>query len=244
MIMSIMSTRVWVAKAQMKHGDTYCYDKSVYNGMHNNIEFECKIHGMVSQTAMKHLIGQCCPKCKPARIIKPPIIRTRTNPIDYSNKQIGMLSVIKLHIMPKKDKNIWWECVCKCGTQVLRTSSQLSNNLKSNLKCSCGCHRKKPPYYPLYTILLRASNKKKYKKVLNFDEFLEFTKITKCFYCHNDIIWEKSNGAYNLDRIDNSIGYIKTNLVVACKRCNFMKSKYNTNEFITHCHRIANNHKI
>ena len=44
-----------------------------------------------------------------------------------------------------------------------------------------------------------------------------------CHYCGDRVAWAKFNGgnkAYNLDRKDNDLGYLKSNTVVACGRCN------------------------
>ena len=45
------------------HGDKYCYDKFVYNGMHNKSCIVCPEHGEFYQTPHSHLKGQGCPKC-------------------------------------------------------------------------------------------------------------------------------------------------------------------------------------
>ena len=61
---------------------------------------------------------------------------------------------------------------------------------------------------------------------LTYEEFLEFTKTSKCFYCDAAVKWKEfSSGGYgyNLDRKDNSLSYTKENCVVCCKRCNMGK---------------------
>lgn len=67
---------------------------------------------------------------------------------------------------------------------------------------------------------------------ITFEEFVEFTKQGQCVYCLDDVIWtsvrSRSNGGgthnVNLDRLDNSLGYVFGNLVVCCPRCNYFKS--------------------
>lgn len=55
-----------------------------------------------------------------------------------------------------------------------------------------------------------------------------------CFYC-GQTAFEKRNG---IDRIDNTIGYSKDNLVPCCFKCNQMKGKLQLNEFLSHIVKI------
>lgn len=56
-----------------------------------------------------------------------------------------------------------------------------------------------------------------------------------CYYCN-----DKFTGV-GIDRVDNSIGYIKTNLVPCCYRCNIMKHTSSKIEFINQMKKILNN---
>lgn len=88
---------------------------------------------------------------------------------------------------------------------------------------------------------LDSSKYKQYKKQsakrrniefsLTYGEFIEIFH-SNCTYCGQ----EDSRG---IDRVDNSIGYIKTNSVGCCKMCNFMKHSQNKNDFIKQCKKIA-----
>lgn len=42
-----------------------------------------------------------------------------------------------------------------------------------------------------------------------------------------------------LDRVDNTQGYLISNIVSCCKQCNQMKMDYTRSEFIEHCVRIV-----
>lgn len=62
---------------------------------------------------------------------------------------------------------------------------------------------------------------------LTYEEYLIFCSDDKCHYCFSKIQRSK-NGTkfgcgYFLDRMDNSIGYTKSNLVNCCTRCNMGK---------------------
>jgi len=68
---------------------------------------------------------------------------------------------------------------------------------------------------------------------LTREQFMSFWQ-KPCHYCGDDI---KSIG---LDRVDNSKGYLFSNLVPCCKVCNSMKSHMELVDFLGKCNRIAN----
>ncbi len=57
-----------------------------------------------------------------------------------------------------------------------------------------------------------------------------------CHYCGDVMIDQKLTG---IDRIDNSKGYITSNVVPCCKICNMMKRHLNQKTFINICKHIA-----
>lgn len=65
----------------------------------------------------------------------------------------------------------------------------------------------------------RDRNKKFY---LTFEDFCKIRtyKNEKCFYCNST-----TNIPFSIERLNNKIGYTVQNCVVACWRCNKMKSK-------------------
>ena len=66
----------------------------------------------------------------------------------------------------------------------------------------------------------------------------EFSKIINepCYYCGGE--------SYGIDRIDNSIGYLKDNIVPCCSMCNYMKRTYSEEDFINQCIKIINNQGV
>jgi hypothetical protein len=93
----------------------------------------------------------------------------------------------------------------------------------------------KKPYEALLNNIIKNANKKKINISLSYEDFLEFTKIDKCQYCYEKISWAKNNLTkngfrYNLDRMDNSVGYKKSNLIVCCWRCNNSKGNRYSHE--------------
>lgn len=64
----------------------------------------------------------------------------------------------------------------------------------------------------------------------------EFTHLIEegCYYCNGS--------ASGLDRVDNTLGYIATNIVPCCYQCNSMKMDWSQEEFIQRCKEIAAKH--
>lgn len=94
---------------------------------------------------------------------------------------------------------------------------------------------------------VRKCYRKRADFLLSDDEFFTLIK-GNCYYCdsipsnkmqdtqksHQDVF--EYNG---LDRVDNSVGYITTNVVTCCKRCNIAKNDMTHDDFISLCLRIA-----
>jgi hypothetical protein len=144
----------------------------------------------------------------------------------------GQLTIIRR--LPPNGVETIYLCKCNCGSMICKGEIPVrACHLKSGNSTSCGViknYRRLRPYESLYN---RISH---YKGVtLTFPEFLEFTKIEECFYCAEPIDWARfeSNGRYNLDRKDNSLGYSKENCVVCCKDCNYAKgNRYSFEEWV------------
>ena len=60
--------------------------------------------------------------------------------------------------------------------------------------------------------------------------------LSPCFYCGKEADEERVNG---LDRVDNALGYLSTNVVSACAYCNHMKSDSSSASFIGHCEQVV-----
>lgn len=127
----------------------------------------------------------------------------------------------------------------KCQINTIKIEKKLLKTTKGLCK---SCASKGIPYKHTYNHfkdgVMRTNKKRtKYKKFdLSFEDFLEFVKIKNCHYCNKHINWTKHTGKgnhrSNLDRKDSNIGYVKNNLVVCCKECNYMKgSEFSYNEF-------------
>src|SRR3990167_1155929 len=142
-----------------------------------------------------------------------------------------------------KHKRLVWECKCDCGTVcIVRGGS-----LKHNLKKSCGCLQplnKLPSgeaaFNAIYRNIKRGAKARDYLFSLTKEEVKVLTSAN-CYYCGNqprkEFQRENCNsGTYKwngIDRINNTIGYLKDNCVTCCYTCNRMKWARDYNEFLS-----------
>lgn len=126
---------------------------------------------------------------------------------------------------------------CECGNPIKSKRYYLDRH---SGKCR-SCCVKKPPFFHLFTKLKNTAKHEKHPIDITFEEFLEFTKIGACHYCHDSIPWKAycyensryRSGSYFLDRKDNALGYTKENIAVCCSRCNISKSdRYSYEEWL------------
>jgi len=111
-----------------------------------------------------------------------------------------------------------------------------SSELKSRKQICRICSRRKKPFESIYEGIKRDHRKTKVE--LTYEEFLIFTQTQNCYYCDKKINWvpygtikgKFISRAYNLDRLDNNIGYEKNNLVVSCIFCDKLRSNNFTSE--------------
>ena len=157
------------------------------------------------------------------------------------NQQINNLTVIKY------DANIKaWHCLCTCGRIRYIRSKDLYN--KKITKCKCEESKNLLPndmgakrrIYNQYE--LKAKSRSLIFE-LTFEQFCDL--ITQnCFYCgeehSNKMIRRNRSFSYNgIDRIDNNIGYTKTNSITCCKYCNSSKLDKSIEDFIDHLYSMV-----
>ena len=95
-------------------------------------------------------------------------------------------------------------------------------------------YAKQPRYR--YGAYKRNAIRRHYEWCLSFEEFMFFWQST-CFYCGDPI------ETIGLDRLDNTKGYIKDNVVSCCPNCNIAKFQMSVADFVTHIRKIATNLK-
>ena len=69
---------------------------------------------------------------------------------------------------------------------------------------------------------------------LKLEDFINATN-KPCYYCNEEY------DSIGFDRLDSNIGYTVENSVPCCTMCNMMKRKYNIDDFINKCKKIAAN---
>lgn len=128
-----------------------------------------------------------------------------------------------------------FECLV-CNSDIRAQIHQLKTHSGKCMRCA----QKKKPYSHIYNELLKS--KQKQNVTITFEDFLELISSRKCHYCNTELHFNphtrNKNGehvsrAYQLDRKDNTLGYLKENLVACCWECNRMKSNvYSYEEFL------------
>lgn len=83
-------------------------------------------------------------------------------------------------------------------------------------------------YYRRYKYRAKKAG---YKMTLSLKDF-DFITSNQCSYCGEK---EKRRG---IDRVDNSVGYLKENCVSCCGKCNMMKMKLSKEDFLSHIKKI------
>lgn len=173
-------------------------------------------------------------------------------------KRFGSLTVVDLKIDTQATSGRYkrvWICRCTCGNtiEVRRPDALKCGDIKS-----CGCYSKKtivkaikvhtlPKGEAAFNALYSDYKKEAVQRDLIFQlDEIQFRKITssRCFYCNevpSQTYKVSNNGKYmynGIDRMDNSIGYIKYNCVPCCKMCNFIKGGLSKEDFLLHINGI------
>ena len=92
---------------------------------------------------------------------------------------------------------------------------------------------------PLWEAAFLQCKKRADNKGLDFEltkDYFKDNRDSRCYYCRDRI------PKIGIDRIDSSKGYIKSNIVICCGRCNLMKRNTTQQGFIEQCKKIASKH--
>jgi len=79
------STKEFINKAKLVHGNKYDYSISEYRNKRTSITITCKEHGQFNQIASNHLQGSGCPNCKYSKLANIKINKASDN---FINKAI------------------------------------------------------------------------------------------------------------------------------------------------------------
>lgn len=168
-------------------------------------------------------------------------------------KKVSLLKLIK-EVEPRKYGNKLYKFAlfqCKCGNTI-ETSIKAVKCLQT---LSCGCLRKNnafklPEGESSFNVLFYTYQKNAEQRKIAFNLEKDFFKLlTKqnCKYCgiKPSTTFKKPNfnGYYiynGVDRIDNSIGYIKENVVTCCETCNRAKLAMPLDDFLNWIKKVYN----
>jgi len=223
----------------------YCGKNFYSNGLALNKGF-CKSCGCIPTRKNKNLVGQ-----RFGRLL--------------------VLEKDLLKIKTDKYNNTYWKCKCDCeNIHYVSTGCLMNDNLGRGSIRSCGCSKLKGnakiKYKDRYEFLWQKAFRIQIEKVCkkhkrDTDLALEDFKniVTKpCFYCgcdgeiifndyHNSAhgIINKMSDAFikfnGIDRIDSSLGYIKSNSIPCCLNCNIAKNDLKQKDFYQLIKTIYNN---
>lgn len=159
---------------------------------------------------------------------------------DLVGKKYGKLTIIKRVGSKRTGKNAsspTWECMCECGN----TKIVDSHSLVYTHTTSCGCRfQHKDRSIPAFHSLLNKYKQRAKERSLEFtieEEQFKLLTSSNCFYCGeppSKICKEKCNSSYiynGIDRKDSSKGYINSNVVPCCWKCNAAKNNMSIEDF-------------
>jgi hypothetical protein len=169
--------------------------------------------------------------------------------LDLSGQTFGRLKAVKIdesRTRRGRGGRIVWECLCDCG----KTSYVQANNLRGGQSTTCGgaSHKTIPDGNPA----LYRKKFERYKSraaLVGFEFSLSlatFAKLVRmpCHYC-GDEGHQRALGSgpertliNGIDRKDSAIGYIESNCLPCCHRCNEMKMDENYESFLDRMKRI------
>lgn len=176
-----------------------------------------------------------------------------SKPINLVGQKFGKLTVIE---EAYRKKNVYWKCLCECGSETIVIGSGLRNGHTT----SCGCSRADGAIKTAKKMLSvnprLASARHVYTNAykdgnLSFEQFLALSQ-NPCHYCGTTLdksnIYNKyskkiattvledislGNFFYNgLDRLDSSKPHDINNVVACCKWCNTAKLTRTKEEFL------------
>ena len=61
--MKKLTTKEFIEKAKLLHGNIYDYSQSIYLNSRSKVTIICNLHGKFNQLANTHLTGSGCPEC-------------------------------------------------------------------------------------------------------------------------------------------------------------------------------------
>lgn len=167
------------------------------------------------------------------------------NVVDLTGQKFGNLTVVRR--AGSLEGRAAWLCECVCNRTIIVRGHNLTNG--SAPTRSCGCARRQPIYQPrrvapgesarrtvLYEYKVAAAARG-LSWSLTEDDFDALTAMD-CAYCNTpprNVYRKTRNGSFTyngIDRVDNTRGYDRANVVPCCRICNRAKGNLTHAEFV------------
>jgi hypothetical protein len=159
--------------------------------------------------------------------------------LDITGKRFGQWVVLSRAESKKWGHAVvaYWNCKCDCGTE----RKVIGQSLRKGTSASCGCARLRVDAPLNHIISTYKKNAKKKEIIFNLTkEEVAHLIFSNCCYCgcppQQDLssqgtIKNRDSFRYNgIDRMNNSIGYIRENCMPCCGFCNRRKGSTQTQE--------------
>lgn len=138
-----------------------------------------------------------------------------------------------------------WLCHCICGN----SHAVKSGSLRSGHTKSCGCRQfiktsngswaKDGGWKNVISNIRNSIKGRGRESQLDYDEIKNLL-TANCFYCGiSPSTKERLVLRNGIDRINNDLGYVTSNVVPCCKKCNLMKGVLGIEEFLLHIESIT-----
>jgi hypothetical protein len=177
---------------------------------------------------------------------------------DMTGERVGSITILyrgKDRIRKNGGHSIMWVGKCDCGDIKEYWASDLIKHKKRINKIggvySCGCQKRKgkgeSSMLEVFANYKRKAKQRGYEFSIDLDYFKKITQ-ENCHYCNTspsnnfDRGYSTGGFSYNgIDRVNNKIGYLKSNTVPCCKICNIAKRDMSRDEFLTWIEKVHTN---
>ena len=164
---------------------------------------------------------------------------------DLSGQRVGKLLIIEVYerrlIGKDNHSTIYYKCLCDCGKECIVNVGALRGEYTKSCGCGNFVNRKSYGESSLNRVFKHYKKDAK-KRGYEFNISIDFFKVITqqdCEYCgispNNTCLGTGSFGEYRyngIDRVDNEIGYLESNVVPCCKDCNIAKRAMTKEQFI------------
>lgn len=185
--------------------------------------------------------------------------------IDLEGQKFGRLLVVN-RTSSSRSGSVLWRCLCDCGNEHLASTRHLNRSGRTgkNVVRSCGClitrtGKENPQWRGVGEIsggwwnrvkksaagnAMRRSIPLEVDKEYAWELFL--AQDGKCYFTGEPlkISNNRSANTASIDRIDNTMGYVRGNIRWVHKHINIMKNRYTDEYFLSLCRKVSENFNV